>query len=128
MARSRVNSASLRAQIRNPGGDLTQWMLRLGYRIRDGAVIRCNVDSGRLRSSISVTLGEDTTGIPTVRVGTDVEYAYWVHQGRGPVYPVQARALRWVTPNGQIVFARSAGPYAGNPFLVDALEAEIRAL
>jgi hypothetical protein len=111
------------ALVRRPDGDFTQWLLRAGYRIRDRAIVNCNVDTGRLRSSLQVVM----TPEPSVRVGTDVEYARWVHEGRGEVLPVTAQALHWVGPTGE-VFTKRSRPYAGNPFLRDALESELRDL
>ena len=41
------------------------------------AKINCPVDTGRLRNSIDSKLVNDST----VAIGTDVEYAYYVHEG-----------------------------------------------
>lgn len=38
----------------------------------------------------------------------------WVVDGRGPVYPVRRKALRWVM-YGKEIFARRAGSAKGNP-------------
>ena len=123
MARSSVRYDALRLLVRRPDGDAMAWLLRLGYRIRNNAVVRCNVDTGRLRTSLQVVL----TPEPSVRVGTDVEYARYVHEGRGEVVPVNARVLHWVGPTGA-VFAKRSRPYGGNPFLRDAMEDELRTL
>jgi hypothetical protein len=44
-------------------------------------------------------------------------YPIAVHNGRGWVYPVRKKALRWVTRAGAVVFAKSARPSRPNPWL-----------
>lgn len=43
------------------------------------------------------------------------KYLYWVNYGRGPVEPVQRKALRWVS-NGRVVFSRHSSAYAGSGY------------
>lgn len=52
----------------------------------------------------------------------DTFYAHWVHDGRGPVVPKVAKALRWVTKAGVVVYARRSGPSKPNPWLVRACQ------
>lgn len=58
-----------------------------------------NVDTGRLRSSITNELVRRSDGTLVARVGTNVEYARWVEEGgdppqsRGPGYPYLRPAL-----------------------------------
>lgn len=120
MSRSTVNVVAVR-RLSQPGGHVHTFAIRLGLQVRNGAVQRCNVRTGLLRSSIAYDVTGGAGGI-RVRVGSPLRYAYWVHQGRGAVYPRTAQALRWVTPSGRVVYAPRAGPYAGNPFLKDAME------
>ena len=47
--------------------------------------------SGALRGSIH----QEQQGSETWFVGTDLYYAYYVDQGRGDVWPIRARALRF---------------------------------
>lgn len=125
MATVRINGAAVR---RIAGGAQAEaFMLRLGNRIRNNAASRCNVDSGRLRSSLQVIL----SGPGSMLVGTDVEYAIYVHNGTRPhlIEPVTARVLHWIGPGGEVFAARAYHPgYGGNPFLTDAVEDEVRAL
>jgi phage gpG-like protein len=88
------------------------------------------VDTGRLRSSIGTTVEATAVG-PVAVVGTDVEYAIFVHEGvgiygpRGAVItPTRGRFLVF-TPRGAPgpVFARSVRGSPGVPFLRDALRA-----
>jgi hypothetical protein len=44
-------------------------------------------------------------------------YPIAVHNGRGPVFPRRAKALRWVTRAGVVVFAKRSGPAAPNPWM-----------
>lgn len=43
-----------------------------------------------------------------------VEYAQIVFAGRGEVRPVRAKALRWVTKTGQVVYAQRSRPVPPN--------------
>ena len=68
-------------------------------------------------------------GLPGVRIGTNVEYAIFVHEGTGiygpkgvPIRPSRAKALVF-TPYGAVkpVFAKQVKGMPANPFLVNAL-------
>jgi len=69
-------------------------LLRLGYKVANKAKTLCPVDTGRLRSSISVEDGEDGRGY-FVKVGTNVEYAPYVEFGtyQMPAQPYLRPAL-----------------------------------
>lgn len=140
MASSSVDVAAIRRMVNSPSGGVWRFMFRLGYRIRNNASVRCNVDTGRLRASLFVVMLPG----PTVRVGSDVTYAVYVHEGTAPhvIVPVRARALRFTTaagvttgPRGGIrsrsergvVFAKRVNHpgYRGNPFLRDAMVEEV---
>lgn len=127
MSYVRIAPGAVPRMVRDPSGPVYRWSTRLGLSVRNGAVQRCNVDTGLLRSSITFDVEQGPNGLVVV-VGSPLHYARWVHEGRGVVYPVNARALRWVTPSGQVVFARSSSAYAGNPFLRDAVLAEVASL
>ena len=59
----------------------------------------------------------------SVRLEADTEYAELHEKGRGPVFPVNAKVLRWFDKvTGKPVFRRSAGPAAGRFFLFRALK------
>lgn len=79
------------------------------------------IDSGILRNSIAT---ETTLQAGTVvgRVEARTPYAKIVHEGRGPVFPVRRRVLRF-QPKGSstFVFAREVGPVQAVPYLTDAL-------
>lgn len=88
------------------------------------------VDSGRLRSSIQ-TARVRRNNLPGARVGSNVKYALWVHQGTGiygprrtKIVPRSRKALRFI-PKGQTgyVFARSVRGMRPNHYLTNALPA-----
>ena len=88
--------------------------------------IRMNgtIRSRKMLNSIEVT--ED--GMGTVHVGNTAfsdegfPYPLSIEHGRGPVYPVKAKLLRWWDKNGDVVFAKSAGPAKARPFVAPSQE------
>lgn len=44
-------------------------------------------------------------------------YPIAVHNGRGEVRPRRAKALRWVSRSGAVVFAKRSGPSRPNPWM-----------
>lgn len=125
-----VDYAAITRITHSETGPVVRFLWQVGHRIRNRASIYCNVDTGRLRSSLYVV----TTPFPSVRVGSDVEYAVYVHEGTGPhrIYPVQAKVLRWADPKAKsgAAFARYVDHpgYHGNPFLRDAMIEVVAAL
>ncbi len=76
---------------------------------------------GRLRQSIQVhVISRDPVHI---EVGPNVSYAKYIEFGRGWVFPVYKKALRWETRGGKAVFARWARPAAAQPFMRPAINA-----
>jgi Bacteriophage HK97-gp10, putative tail-component len=76
------------------------------------------VKTGTLRRSITSEVrsaGGSITGI----VGTNVPYARYVEEGRGPVV-ARGRALRF-TVGGQTLFRKRVGPAKANPFFKTAV-------
>lgn len=64
----------------------------VGVKISNAAKVRLGrsprrIDTGRLRASIKVTPFTTATGTAAVRVGTDVEYAIYVHEGTRYMQP-----------------------------------------
>lgn len=85
MAKIRV-SPTIAVQIREAMKDpIGRDMLRRGLRVESAAKKRIShsprrIDTGRLRASITAQPIRKG-GVPGVRVGTNVEYAYYVHEG-----------------------------------------------
>lgn len=55
-------------------------LAKIAVRVHAAAVRRCPVDTGRLRSSITWTIGQDEQGAYAT-IGSDVEYAAYVELG-----------------------------------------------
>lgn len=90
-----------------------------------------NVRTGRLRSSIRSVIGisRDGTHVSVVgRVGTNVKYGRYLHQGTGiygprhqRIRPVRARVLAFPGEGGEMVFRASVAGVRPRPFLRRAL-------
>ena len=138
MARANVkhnlNRAGISAMLSSPNGAVAKDLFRRGKKVETKAKQNLSrnprrIDTGLLRSSINtqlISLG----GKPAVRVGTNVYYALWVHDGTGiygprgaPIKPKTAHALSWKVKGGKKVFARSVKGMQKNPFLKDAVNA-----
>lgn len=119
-----IDEAALQHVLTDPSGMTGRYLLRKLNEVRSLATIYCPVRTGRLKSSITVSTPPHPFGPRTMYggVGTDVEYATWVHEGRGPVRPIRARVLHWIGPDGESIFRPYAGPAEGQPFLRRAME------
>ncbi len=111
-------------------------------RVLNAARRNAPVDEGRLRSSLAVTYSKGPAGQPIARIGSNLDYALYVHEGTG-VYgpkgtPIRAKAgqfMRWPVKNnsGQgrrryaggstAAYAREVRGVPPRPFLRDALDA-----
>lgn len=134
--RRSLNNSSVDHLLRNPTGGVARYLLRRGAEVEsqakrnlagdNGAPKR--IDTGRLRSSITHQLFTSGANLG-VRIGTNVQYAYWIHEGTGVfgprrrrIYPKQARYLRWrARGTGKYVYRKSVAGIKPNRFLVDAL-------
>ena len=102
---------------------------RSGIAVSNEAKTRAPVFRGRLRQSIKWVT--DTAPIPQfVRIGPNVDYAYYVHEGRSPgTFPPISAIRLWVERRGidadPFVIARAIARrgIAGRPFLTDGLRA-----
>lgn len=75
--------------------------------IKNNIQNKMHVVSGNLLSSIGIY--EETED--SVLIGSDEQYALYLEYGRGPVRPVNKKALHWVDPDtGEDVFTKYAGP------------------
>jgi phage gpG-like protein len=123
----RVNDAQLNVMLHGPQGAVARDMYRRGHRVLGEARRRCPVDTGRLRSSLSVRLVA-VHGDPAAVIGTNVKYAGYVMRGTGlygprhrPITPVHAKVLVFRGRGGEVVFARSVKGSPARPFLQLAL-------
>lgn len=95
MAQFFLDPAAVQELLNSEDGPVAQELARIAAQVTNEAKRLCPVDTGRLRSSITWQLARDNRGV-FARVGTNVEYAPYVHDG--------VRGRR------------------GRPFLTDALE------
>ncbi len=130
-----LNAAGIKALISSPQGGIAQNLLRRGLLVETQAKRNIaggpsgpkRIDTGRLRSSIT-TVMLMRNGQPAVRVGTNVKYALWVHDGTGiygprgvPIRPKRGKFLRFTGRRGRIVYAREVKGMKRNRFLLLAL-------
>lgn len=102
------------------------------------------VDEGRLRASLAVTFSKGPNNAPIARIGSNLEYALYVHEGTGvygpkgaPITPKSGSFLVWPVKNNSgsgvrrysggstaaYAFARQVRGVRPRPFLRDALDA-----
>jgi len=132
----------MRILLSSPQGAVYQTLFRTGNRVKQRAEVLAPVDQGRLRTSIKLEMDTEN-GVPIARVGTNVEYAIWVHEGTGiygprktPIVPKNFRYLKWPVKNqsGQgrrrykggktenFAYAKSVRGMKPRPFLTRALQ------
>lgn len=149
--RQELDIAAIRTQLQNADSGPIRDLFRRGLRVQTAAKRRAPANTGRLRQNISIaTEPREVLGISTygIIVGTDVDYAPWVHNGTGlwgprhaPILPKRGKVLVFETKGvrvrdahgrfvkGQVapsksvtrVFTRSVRGQAPNPFLKLAL-------
>jgi hypothetical protein len=94
--------------------------LLIGAAKRDAPVL-----SGDLKASIHATISYGPTGDLMARVGSDLPYAELVDRGTPPhiIRPKNGQVLRFVTKQGEVVYARSVRHPGTDPnhFLTDNL-------
>lgn len=125
---------ALHALLTSPSGAVAKDLYRRGIKVQAKAKLNLQrsprrIDTGTLRSSIQVqllTIG----GQPVVRVGTNLFYAIYVHDGTGiygpkgvPIRPKTAKILAWRSRTGKKIFAHQVKGMKPNPFLRDAVSA-----
>lgn len=83
--------------------------------MKDEIIANTKEGTGKLAASVDVK----PIGDSAWSVGTELEYAKYVNDGRGPVFPVKAKALRWYSPrfSGNAIIRGSAGPAEGKHFV-----------
>lgn len=126
--RIEINGSALNRLLRSPGGPVARDMLRRGRKVQAAARRRINSRTGNLSRSIevSIVIVNRTAG---ARIGTDLYYARFVHDGTGihgpsrrPIKPTRKKALAFSASGGFAVVASSSGQ-RGTHFLRNALRA-----
>lgn len=121
----RTHRAEIDNLLRRPNGPTGRWLFGRGLRVTNRSKRLCSVDTGRLRSSLHTSPPRRRGRFLTVRSGTNVKYARFVHDGHGEIRPRRAKALRFKTRGGRVVFTRRVRARKGNPFLARALREEM---
>lgn len=147
MAQVRIDQRQLKALLSGRDGPVYQDIMQRGNRVLAEAVRICPTDEGRLRNSLKMEMRLED-GVPVARIGSNLPYALYVHEGTGlwsktrpgPIRPVNARVLRWPKRNNsgsgrrrytggktsRYVFAKKSAGSPPRPFLRDALPAGLR--
>lgn len=112
---------AVQAMMTSPTGGVARDMYRRGQNVRSRALRLAGVDTGRLRTSITVEMTHEG-GVVGVRVGSAVVYAMWHHEGHGVIRPVRAKVLVFHV-GGRWVFTKQARAVPGTEFLRKALPA-----
>lgn len=118
------NVAGIHALKTSPREGIYKDLLRRVLKVDALAKRLCPVDTGRLRASIRWTVAAHDDQI-VGRVGTDVNYAVFVHEGTTGgqiIRPVNKQAMFWKGadhPVGSV----TRGAIRAQPFLRDALRA-----
>lgn len=80
-----LNVGYIRTRVAQPGGPLERYLLVRALAVQAAARVRLRespqrIDTGNLINSIQVRIFH-RNGIPVARIGTDVEYSIYVHEG-----------------------------------------------
>ena len=75
-----INGAALAELFESPSGEVAKDLQRRALQVDRAAKQLCPVDTGRLRSSITNEIGQDSEGL-VATIGTNVEYAPHVELG-----------------------------------------------
>jgi hypothetical protein len=138
----RLDTSALAAILTGPDSGTFRELRRRGNRVLSSAVRRCPVDEGRLRGSLTLEMRQTTGGVPVARIGSNLEYAIYVHEGtgihagKGYIYPKAGKFLVWPVKNNsgqgrrrykggktaKYAFAKRVQGVKGRPFLRDALQ------
>ena len=135
------DAAAMQAYMTGENGAAFTAVRSHGNRVLNLAIAKCPVDEGRLRGSLTLEMRSEG-GLPIARVGSNLPYARYVHDGTGiygprgdVIRPRNAQVLAWPVKNNSGVgnrrysggktanyaFARSVRGMPGRPFLLDAL-------
>lgn len=123
-----VNNRLVQQLLRSPVGPLARHMLTRGNRVRRAARRNINSRTGNLARSLTVDVVIENGGAG-VRIGSELHYARYVHDGTGvygprgrPIRPRRGKALKFAGQTGSVIVASSSGQ-RGTKFLLRALDA-----
>lgn len=117
------NDAAINALLHGAAGPVYQHLNAFGRQVETQAKRTSPVDTGALRAStLASPINVGPSGL-TLRVGSNLFYAYIVHQGRGPIRPVHAPALKFFWKRkGRWHTTQYVRPASGRPYIWTALE------
>lgn len=132
-----LNTAEIARLMHSPTGPVAKNLLKRGIKVQSQAKRNLGgntgsgprrIDNGLLRASIGTQLAAHG-GELTVRVGTNIYYSLWVHDGTGiygprhtPIKPKKAKALRFFwKKEGRWVVTKSVRGMKPNTYLKSAL-------
>lgn len=100
------NEPGLDHLLNQPSGDVGRHLYEIGLKVQAGAKLLVRRRTGRLSRSIYVNRGRDARS-QYVMVGSNLRYAYDVHEGTRPhvIAPHNGRILRF-RQGGRVVYAR----------------------
>lgn len=131
MARFEIYESRILVHLNSPKGWAAEATQRAASKVERKSKRICPVDKGLLRASIFKRRYFTILG-PGMIVGSNVRYAYWVHEGTGifgpkrtPIIPVRAQAMVFRVKSGKLIFAAKVKGSKPQPFLRDALDAII---
>lgn len=142
MAYVKLNYGQIGNLLQSPSGPVAAEVIKRSNRVLNKAKRLCPVDEGRLRSSLAFELRQDKASL-VGRVGTNLEYGLFVHEGtgiyagKGYITPKRGKFLRWPVKNNsgtgrrrykagataQYAYAKRVKGIPGRPYLRDALDA-----
>lgn len=82
---NRLNTSYIRTRVARPGGPLENHLSLMAIAVQSAAKERIRqsperIDTGNLINSIQISVYY-RNGMPIARIGTDVEYSIYVHEG-----------------------------------------------
>lgn len=118
-----IQHGAIHVLLSGPQSGVLRTVYARGQRVRAVSVRLVGVDTGRLRSSIDVSITRHD-GLPAARVGSTVHYAYVHHEGHHAIRPRSGKYLVFRSKrSGKLVFTTRVRAVRGNPYLTRALPA-----
>lgn len=77
-------------------------------------------DTGLLRASTSIDPPKFIAGVWVLRFRAKARHARVVYKGHGVIVPKVAKALRFVTKTGQVVYTKRVRAVKGNPYFYNS--------
>lgn len=115
------NDAAIDALLHSPTGPVYRHVNAFARQVEAQAKRTAPVDTGALRASTLASPINVGPSSLTLRIGSDLFYAYIVHQGRKAIVPVRAPALRFYwKQRGHWVRTLYVNPAVGRPYIWDA--------